>query len=430
MASHMVAKSVLATRSACTAPPGGVGRALLRHTAGTALLQGAQYHRRQAAAAGQPSRQRRLVAVSVAAPAAAGPHASPVYGGEMNAAVEAVRLASRLCQAVQVQLQRGEKTEKDDESPVTVADYGAQALVAWSLQRSFPGQAVSLVAEEDAVELRAPEGADMLARIAALVNEALAVEHPQAAPLSPSEVADLIDSGNSAGGGSGRHWVLDPIDGTRGFVGMRQYAVCLGLLEQGEVVLGVLGCPNLPQYAISEADCDEGQAGRSFSDEAVGTMFAACKDQGSWAGPVFGGMPSQRIFCNDTLPASQVRYMESFEARHSNHDMALAIADEIGITLPSLRLDSQAKYGALSRGDASVFMRFPDPSYREKIWDHCAGVIILQEAGAVISDAAGHPLDFSKGRYFPDLHGGIVAATPSMHRAIIAAIQKIRGGSS
>lgn len=117
--------------------------------------------------------------------------------------------------------------------------------------------------------------------------------------------------------------------------------------------------------------------------------------------------------------------MESFEARHSNHDLAQSIAgeelafrdwiwvvcpctptghgwrpsrllvvgipgipnrcampftaaDEIGITLPSLRLDSQAKYGALSRGDASVFMRFPDPSYREKIWDHCAGVIILQ----------------------------------------------------
>ena len=54
-----------------------------------------------------------------------------------------------------------------------------QALVAWSLQRSFPGQAVSLVAEEDAVELRAPEGAGMLARITALVNDALAIEHPQ-----------------------------------------------------------------------------------------------------------------------------------------------------------------------------------------------------------------------------------------------------------
>lgn len=34
----------------------------------------------------------------------------------------------------------------------------------------------------------------------------------------------------------GQHWVLDPIDGTRGFVGMRQYAVCLGLLDGGQVL--------------------------------------------------------------------------------------------------------------------------------------------------------------------------------------------------
>ena len=86
-------------------------------------------------------------------------------------------------QAVQVQLKKGEKTSKDDESPVTVADYGAQALVAWSLRRAFPGQAaagaLSLVAEEDAADLRAPEGADMLLRITQLVNDALAREHPQ-----------------------------------------------------------------------------------------------------------------------------------------------------------------------------------------------------------------------------------------------------------
>ncbi len=41
----------------------------------------------------------------------------------------------------------------------------------------------------------------------------------------------------------------------------------------------MLGCPNLPQYAITEEDCDEGQAGRSFSDDAVGSMFAAAKGQ-------------------------------------------------------------------------------------------------------------------------------------------------------
>ena len=92
-------------------------------------------------------------------------------------------------------------------------------------------------------------------------------------------MADLVDLGCSEGGGVGRHWVLDPIDGTRGFVGMRQYAVCLGMLVDGQVVLGVLGCPNLPQQAIGHGDCDEGQAGRSFSDETIGTIFAASKGQ-------------------------------------------------------------------------------------------------------------------------------------------------------
>lgn len=45
--------------------------------------------------------------------------------------------------------------------------------------------------------------------------------------------------------------------------------------------------------------------------------------------------------------------------------------------------------GVLARGDAAINMRFPKPGYREKIWDHAAGALIVQEAGAVISDASG-----------------------------------------
>lgn len=48
------------------------------------------------------------------------------FDKEVVAAVEAVRLASKLCQAVQLELKAGEKQEKGDASPVTVADYGAQ----------------------------------------------------------------------------------------------------------------------------------------------------------------------------------------------------------------------------------------------------------------------------------------------------------------
>lgn len=50
---------------------------------------------------------------------------------------------------------------------------------------------------------------------------------------------------------------------------------------------------------------------------------------------------------------------------------------------------------------------------------------LLQEAGAKISDALGNPLDFTQGRFFPFLNGGIVAATPALHAQIIAAIAKI-----
>ena len=45
--------------------------------------------------------------------------------------------------------------------------------------------------------------------------------------------------------------------------------------------------------------------------------------------------------------------------------------------------------GALARGDAAINLRFPHKGYREKIWDHVAGVLIVEEAGARISDASG-----------------------------------------
>jgi 3'-phosphoadenosine 5'-phosphosulfate (PAPS) 3'-phosphatase len=79
----------------------------------------------------------------------------------------------------------------------------------------------------------------------------------QPRPATPTRARHAharTELGGSAGGASGRHWVLDPIDGTRGFVGGRQYAVCLGLLDEGEVVLGVLGCPNLPLSEVTDAD--------------------------------------------------------------------------------------------------------------------------------------------------------------------------------
>lgn len=298
---------------------------------------------------------------------------------------------------------------------------GAQALVVWSLQRAFPDTPMQMIAEEDSAELRAEGGASMTTRITQLVNSTLKGETNNAETLTEDQVLDLIDCGASEGGAEGRHWVLDPIDGTRGFVGLRQYAICLGMLQGGEVVLGVLGCPNMPTIPLVDADGGNGAASQVGMD-GVGVLFAAQQGCGAAVAPLSdSGMPQHCISVAKSGDVSQARFMESFESKHSDHSFTAKLGASVGVSRPPLRLDSQAKYGALSRGDADLFLRFPAASYREKIWDHAAGAIIVTEAGGRISDASGAPLDFGKGRWL-DLDRGIVASTPTLHAAVIKAL--------
>ncbi len=74
-------------------------------------------------------------------------------------------------------------------------------------------------------------------------------------------------------------------------------------------------------------------------------------------------------------------------------------------------------------------MRFPPPHYREKIWDHCAGFVIVEEAGGKITDASGSRLDFAAGRWL-DLEGGIIAAPPTIHARVLAAVSAVRALAS
>jgi 3'(2'), 5'-bisphosphate nucleotidase len=64
------------------------------------------------------------------------------YSRELETALEAVRLASTLCEDVQGQLMRmDEQAEtKEDRSLVTLADYAAQAIISWCVRRRFDGE--------------------------------------------------------------------------------------------------------------------------------------------------------------------------------------------------------------------------------------------------------------------------------------------------
>ncbi|KAJ9136220.1 hypothetical protein P3X46_033319 [Hevea brasiliensis] len=89
------------------------------------------------------------------------------------------------------------------------------------------------------------------------------------------------------------------------------------------------------------------------------------------------------------------------------------------------------KYATITRRDAKIFMKFARVGYKEKIWDHAAGVIVTQEAGGVVTDARGRPLDFSKGMYLEDLDRGIIAsAGAKLHDKIMKAVDASWNSSS
>jgi 3'(2'), 5'-bisphosphate nucleotidase len=125
------------------------------------------------------------------------------------------------------------------------------------------------------------------------------------------------------------------------------------------------------------------------------------------------------------LGGGSLRLCESVESGHSDHAAAAAIAERLGITSLPLRLDSQAKYAAVAQGDAAVYLRMPTRAdYREKIWDHAAGVVVVEEAGGQVSDVRGVPLDFAQGPTLKN-NRGVVATNRRIHDQVLAAVAEV-----
>uniref|UniRef100_A0A0E0ILX1 3'(2'),5'-bisphosphate nucleotidase n=1 Tax=Oryza nivara TaxID=4536 RepID=A0A0E0ILX1_ORYNI len=349
------------------------------------------------------------------------------YAAELAAAKKAVTLAARLCQAVQKDILQSGVQSKADQSPVTVADYGSQILVSLVLKMEAPASSsFSMVAEEDSEELRKEGAEEILENITELVNETIVDDGTYSIYFSKEGILSAIDDGKSEGGPSGRHWVLDPIDGTKGG---DQYAIALALLDEGKVVLGVLACPNLSLGSI-------GNLNGGSSGDQVGALFSATIGCGAEVESLQGS-PAQKIsVCSIDNPV-EASFFESYEGAHSLRDLTGSIAEvhesylgnlvfecwqKLGVQAPPVRIDSQAKYGALARGDGAIYLRFPHKGYREKIWDHAAGSIVVTEAGGLVTDASGNDLDFSKGRFL-DLDTGIIATNKQLMPSLLKAVQ-------
>ncbi len=101
------------------------------------------------------------------------------------------------------------------------------------------------------------------------------------------------------------------------------------------------------------------------------------------------------------------------------------VVRHLGVKRPPLRMDSQAKYGILARGDGTVYLRLPtQKAYVEKIWDHAAGCILVEEAGGRVTDLHGKPLDFSQGKTLAK-NKGVIATNGKLHDLVLRAVQGV-----
>ncbi|KAG8099682.1 hypothetical protein GUJ93_ZPchr0013g35594 [Zizania palustris] len=374
-----------------------------------------------------PSHPRVCIRAVAAASAAAEAYGLPfpperaAHHRELAAAAAAVERACRLCVDVKRSLLSGDERilEKKDQTPVTVADFGVQALISLELQRSFPS--IPLVAEEDSASVRS-NNVLVESISSAVADKVSSVD----SPLTHDDVLRAIDRGGKDGvsfdSSPATYWVLDPIDGTKGFLGGDDalYVVGLALVVNGKVVIGVMGCPNWANDTTMVSGKDD--MGDAHPDRGI--LMVAHVGCGTWSRCLsveIGRFTTAQDTWNrclvdscsivhkarfcisdsqswDMIPLSALFNSTIDESNRKDENEILLLYVYCGrlvccSSLPG-RDRSLCKYLTIASGKASVFV-LRAHTKTIKSWDHAVGVICVQEAGGQISDWSGKPLDLA-----------------------------------
>jgi 3'(2'), 5'-bisphosphate nucleotidase len=331
---------------------------------------------------------------------------------EIHFAIQTASRGTQLVRQVQAELVTPALT-KEDRSPVTVADFACQALVAHLLAEAFPEEL--LVAEESSSALQKPGAEKNLALVTSFVQRAAAPassNQTHAQKISEQRVCAWIDRGQTDQ--ASRFWTLDPIDGTKGFLRGDQYAIALALVQNGEVQIGVLGCPNLVNADTPDL-------------AGPGSLVVAVRGLGTWCAALNSLVDWKQLHVSRRSNPHEARLLRSFESGHTNVDQIGLFAQAMGAEAKPVLMDSQAKYAVLAAGTGDLLLRLLSasmPDYKEKIWDHAAGSLVLQESGGRISDLDGKPLDFTTGRSLTH-NRGVLASNGTLHAPALAALKQI-----
>ncbi len=214
-----------------------------------------------------------------------------------------------------------------------------------------------------------------------IIVDCLAAEFPDDAILSEEEVDDLEHRTSKR-----RVWIIDPIDGTAGFVNHDgDFGVQIGLAIDGIAVVGVVYLP--------------------FHD----ILSYAVKDGGSFV--VNGTEKPERVRTSDVFEFAELKLAVS--RNHLSRRMSDVI-QHFGFTKITRRGSVGLKVGLIADQSCDVYIH---PSPRTKLWDTCAPQIILEEAGGRFTDIFGLEMRYDRA----DLQNrnGILATNGAAHSSVV-----------
>jgi 3'-phosphoadenosine 5'-phosphosulfate (PAPS) 3'-phosphatase len=244
---------------------------------------------------------------------------------------------------------------KADASPVTVVDLLHQTQLQQLLLRDFPDDALLSEEPRNLQERHAVEAAEVSRRFYGM-------------EVDPA-IAELPSEGRVL-------WVLDPIDGTKGFLGGRYFALALACFVDG-----------VPRFAVMAVP-----GGNPERPLLIDRSIAfAVTGRGAWISAVQpGGEPSWTSLATPVGHAGPIRVAVSLA--HGG-PLAERLRSTRGIEV--LELDSQAKYLAVATGDIDAYLRAArNDGKSDLLWDHLPGALIAGEAGCSVRHFDGSAIAF------------------------------------
>lgn len=185
-----------------------------------------------------------------------------------------------------------------------------------------------------------------------------------------------------------RLWVIDPIDGTRGFARKNgEFSVMVGFAERGRPVVGVVLEP------------------------AKHRLTYAADGGGCWRQDGGAGEPVRcQVTATDTLAGSVLTQSRSRSAEGPTRAVATLKPARVVETY-----SAGIKLALVARGEADVYVNTYDAFHD---WDICAGHVLVTEAGGRVSGLGGEELCYGLPGAWQ--RAGLLATNGILHQTTLA----------